>query len=113
MPIQDKAAFRCKNCGHLEAAEHAGENALPHACSVCGAGVTFTPQGIKIANPGNWEVLADAEPARLEELGLNADKVVKHTPKKTMSAAEGQTIEGADVQRLAVEDLGAKDKVGN
>ncbi len=102
-------AFRCKNCGHLEPAAHAGECALPHACSVCGAGVTFGPEKKKVeellqgfadktpaetaealmklmanpdkkAQPDNWEVLHDAQDARLTELGLTRADVVKHTP---------------------------------
>jgi len=44
MPIQDKAAFRCRNCGELEHAGHAAENSLPHACSVCGSGVVLHPK---------------------------------------------------------------------
>lgn len=34
-------AFRCRNCGQLEEAGHAGEHWHPHACRVCGAGVAF------------------------------------------------------------------------
>lgn len=37
-----KYAFRCKNCGHLMSAGTAGENQFPHACSVCGKGVTHS-----------------------------------------------------------------------
>ena len=36
-----KYAFRCKNCGRLHEADHAGENEHPHACCVCGAGVSY------------------------------------------------------------------------
>lgn len=33
-----KAAFRCKNCGHLVHSGHAGERDFPLACPVCKAG---------------------------------------------------------------------------
>lgn len=36
-------AFRCKQCGRLHEAEHAGDNELPHACQVCGEGVRHGP----------------------------------------------------------------------
>jgi rubredoxin len=32
-------AFRCRHCGHLHEAEHAGESSHPHACRVCGHGI--------------------------------------------------------------------------
>lgn len=38
-------AFRCRTCGHFEAAAHAGVNAIPDACSVCDAGVVHDPEG--------------------------------------------------------------------
>jgi hypothetical protein len=34
-------AFRCRSCGRLEEAGHAGEHFHPHACRVCNAGVVF------------------------------------------------------------------------
>ena len=37
-----KVAFRCRNCGRLHEAEHAGHNSVPHACRVCGHGVVFS-----------------------------------------------------------------------
>jgi hypothetical protein len=75
------SAFRCKTCGHLHAAGHAGENDIPHACAVCGAGVSFTPRGTKTFQPDNWEVLADATPERLAELGLVPEQVARHAGK--------------------------------
>lgn len=71
-------AFRCKTCGHFESAGQAGECLVPHACSVCSNGVIFTPQGIKIHKADNWEILADATPERLKELGL--EEVERHKP---------------------------------
>lgn len=100
--------FRCKACGHLHAAEHAGECELPHGCVVCGGGVVFhhselakqlTREGITSAEiadlatqiakcdpaskrlvPENWEVLADCDESRLTELGLEPKHVCRHTP---------------------------------
>lgn len=73
-------SFRCRTCGRLEEGGHAGENLTPHACRVCGAGVTFNRAGIKSAVPENWECLADATEERLAELGLTLDDVEPHTP---------------------------------
>ncbi len=39
--MNDSKAFRCRNCGYLESAEHAGESAVPHSCRVCHRGVVF------------------------------------------------------------------------
>ena len=70
-------AFRCKNCGRLEPAEHAGERSVPCACSVCGCGVSFDQRsGLPKFDPENWEVLAEATPERLADLGLT--EVAKH-----------------------------------
>lgn len=105
-----KVSFRCKNCGRLHEAGHAGEDVHPHACRVCGKGVVFVHEeladelakaidagntgealrltrDIKACNPAskrlvpeNWEVLADATPDRLAELGLTPEQVEKHQP---------------------------------
>lgn len=72
-------SFRCRSCGHLVPSGHAGERKTPRACPVCRAGVTWT-NGTATDRPDNWEVLADASPARLAELGLAAADVEKHTP---------------------------------
>lgn len=63
MPVSQgqQPVFRCKKCGHLEAADHAGENAVPCACSCCGAGVEFDKTGIRTFLPDNWEVLDGAK----------------------------------------------------
>lgn len=101
-------AFRCKQCGRLHTSDHAAEAPHPHACSVCGGGVIFKHQELadeldaaleagdkdrakelvaqirgcdpaaKKLLPDNWEVLADAEPERLKELGLEPEHAVKH-----------------------------------
>ena len=104
MPYQDKPAFRCKNCGHLESAEHAGENETPAACSVCGAGITFSVRGIKNLMPENWEVLHLAETERLKQLGLHHETVTRHVP-----LPKG-LIGGTSLERFATEGVGASDK---
>src|SRR3954451_443794 len=98
--MSDIWSFRCKNCGRLETSDHAAEGEFPHACRVCGAGVVFrhaelaaalTEPGADIPAlagqiarcdpatkrlvPENWEVLADAPPERLAELGLSPEQV--------------------------------------
>jgi hypothetical protein len=61
--------FKCKNCGHVESAEQAGECSHPHACSACGAGITYNPKtGAKVLDASNWEVLSGALPNGLKEL---------------------------------------------
>lgn len=73
-------AFRCKNCGHLKASEHAGECNHPSACSVCGAGISYNQKtGVKIYEPENWEILADCTLERLTELDLDGE-VERHEP---------------------------------
>ena len=58
MTDAQKYAFKCKNCGHLEDVDAAGENTTPAACRNCGAGVTFDPRtGIKTYDADNWIVL--------------------------------------------------------
>jgi len=58
-----KFAFRCRNCGHLHTADHAGDNDVPHACCVCGKGVKY--DGFrKTYQPENWEVLSEASTGR-------------------------------------------------
>lgn len=117
-----RAAFRCVNCGHLVPPEHAGENERPHACPVCGRGVTFQidpsakddldrilremadpgadrvrlleqltalPRE-KVYHPENWEVLAEADDARLEDLGLVPDDVCEHEPEKITTPRQGR-----------------------
>ena len=73
-------AFRCRSCGRLESADHAGQNHKPAACRGCGAGVTFNSSGGKTFDKDNWEVLAEATQQRLEELGITEGQVVRHEP---------------------------------
>lgn len=103
MPIPEgqHPAFRCRACGHLEAAASAGEHAVPAACSACGEGVKFSARGIKSGNPDNWEVLADAPPARLKELGLG--QVARH-------AGKGEAPDGRHVHATAVDGAEAADR---
>jgi hypothetical protein len=103
--VSERFAFRCRTCGRLETSDHAAELYLPAACRVCGAGVVFrhaelaamlTQEGADIPAlaadiarcdpatkrliPENWEVLADAPPERLAELGLTPEQVEAHEP---------------------------------
>ena len=94
-------AFRCKNCGHLHAAEHAGTSAHPHACVACGAGVVFDAKGNKTFQPDNWEILTSASPERLAELGI--ENPVKHSPDHARVAAEN-----FERSRAALDKLQAK-----
>lgn len=102
-------AFRCHTCGHLHTAEHAGEETIPAACSVCGSGVKFCPKtGVKSKCEDNWEVLADAEPERLEELGLAPEHICKHLPVK----GGVTTRPPQHVQLTAGEGTGVADRAG-
>jgi predicted RNA-binding Zn-ribbon protein involved in translation (DUF1610 family) len=74
-----KPAFRCKACGHLVPAAHAGELAVPLACPVCGGGVAWN-KGMRTVVPDSWEVLADMEPEELEKHGLKPEDVERHAP---------------------------------
>lgn len=96
-------AFRCRNCGHLVHGEHAGDQAVPYACPVCSGGVKWDNKGNKTFCPENWEVLADATPERLKELGLCAEEVHRHTPKKT-------AISNIHNERSAVDSVITKDR---
>lgn len=115
-----KVAFRCKSCGHLHHASHAGDNSLPHSCCACGAGVHYGPDAkslesiiaansksgadlaaaIKTAlqnpqksyDPHNWEVLADASPDRLEELELCSEHIEQHIPSYVTSNRAPQNV---------------------
>lgn len=101
-------AFRCKNCGRLETPANSGESAHPHACTVCGSGVSFDPKsGVKTLDSGNWECLHDASDERLTELGLTRTDVCQHTEKTT-----GPAVAGNIVNRAAVDGAGAQDKAG-
>lgn len=73
-------AFRCHNCGHFEPSAHACEEFTPHACVVCGSGVSYDPKsGKKIIDAENWEILAGCSAERLAELGLDG-QVETHLP---------------------------------
>lgn len=102
-------AFRCKSCGHLHSADHAGEATAPHACTVCGAGVQFSAKGVKSLNPENWEVLAECTPERLAELGLEPHHCCKHTPHKKGDNPTGRLPQR--FERTAVEGVESVDKV--
>lgn len=115
-------SFRCRKCGHFEPSGHAAESPQPHACSVCGGGVVFTAEPVKVLAelkakypdhnfkeypvvPGikkiidhtNWEILHDATDARLEELGLKREQVEKHLAGPTTErVAKGINVSAHD-----------------
>lgn len=89
MPYLDKPSFRCRLCSHLQGPESAGVRPTPSACAVCGK--------------SDWEVLADAAPDRLAELGLTAADVCAHTPDHDRDAAE-------NLERCRAALAGLKDK---
>lgn len=123
--LNNIASFRCKACGHLEDSGAAGENAVPHACSVCGAGVIERPrlkalmdemanpettperrQAIakesirmgaetKQLDPSNWEVLVECSEKRLRELGLSKKDICKHEPTVKTEPKLGRNIDVA------------------
>lgn len=108
-------AFRCKTCGRLEEAHHAGEQTSPSSCRVCGnGGHRSGPPSLPgkpehrpyVTDPSNWEILADATPERLAELGLSKDKVVAHVPVKGGIVDRLPQI----LERKAVENLAVQDK---
>lgn len=77
-------AFRCRNCNSLADSAHAGERAVPAKCSTCGAGVRFSPDGIKTYDEDNWLVLADASDHELAQVfkfhAIGPDDVEVHVP---------------------------------
>lgn len=128
-------AFRCRNCGRLETADHAGESAVPFACRNCGAGVTLNPRtkalaqeladpnlpterrvaianeltrlaqtgdNDKLLHPDNWEVLADATPERLGELGIHQNRVTKHTGRPVRAGVVSGQHTRAEASEAAV-----------
>jgi hypothetical protein len=96
-----KHAFRCRTCGHLHPAEYAGESSIPHSCRVCSAGAVFDPKtGRRTPQPDNWEVLADADPARLEELGLTPEDVEAHEPSRERGRARNAEQVRANLSAL-------------
>lgn len=97
-----KNAFRCKNCGRLHTSDDAAESAHPHACCVCDAGVRFDTRGKKTPDPSNWEVLADATPKRLSELGLTTEDVERHQ----------SWAKGSSSRKLVAIDVSAEDGPG-
>lgn len=96
------AAFRCRNCGHLEDSGHAGENMVPHACSVCGAGVILKPRltqlSAELGNPACSEERRIAIAKELTTLGnepkqldpSNWEVIGEHTPMP--KGAEGSAV---------------------
>lgn len=88
-------AFRCRNCNSLEEAGHAGENAVPRRCRICGAGGAFDPAtGLFVPDPSNWIVLADLPQDELQPIldhhAIGADEVVAHEPFATTWTVTGQ-----------------------
>lgn len=79
-------AFRCKKCNSLEPAKLAGERAVPIKCPTCGAGVSFSPDGVKTESPENWIVLAELADGELAPIlkyhAIGKDEIEAHTPDK-------------------------------
>jgi hypothetical protein len=77
-------AFRCLNCNSLEESAHAGERAVPAKCRTCGAGVSYSSDGIKTYHPENWVVLADLPEDELQPIleyhALDVAEVEAHVP---------------------------------
>lgn len=96
-------AFRCKNCGRLETSDNAGESDTPHACVVCGCGVQFDSKtGLKVRQKENWEVLAECDDARLNEIGVSREDIKVHTG--TTTKTEGKIEERTTKETLSSED---------
>lgn len=70
--MSEQKAFRCKKCGHLVHAEHAGENLLPHSCPVCKAGVS---QPIDQASKGRHDEIM-AKLVKIDTPQLEREKLV-------------------------------------
>lgn len=111
---EPKFAFQCKNCGALEPAEAAGENAVPLACHVCRAGVGWKiveGQPVREFHPENWIVLADLTPEQLAadfgRHGITHDRVVRHEAKQAGPPPGGRILE-----RVTQEDVGSLDQAG-
>jgi hypothetical protein len=103
-----KHAFRCKNCGRLEHADHAGDNELPHSCRVCGAGVTigFDPLSLHkelVALVPAGQSLTEEE-IRAAALKLYAK--LNSLPPKTFQPGNWEVLADATPERLAA--LGLK-----
>ena len=98
-------AFRCSACGHLEHPDHAGDQAVPIACRVCGAGQQWGQRGQWTHDPDNWEVLSHASGDRLAELGLTRGDVIEHQG-KGKPGAPGQPKTAALTDGARVADKG-------
>jgi hypothetical protein len=105
-------AFQCKNCGAVEPAEAAGDNALPSACHICRHGVKYALNedgtGFTVTlDPSNWIVLADLSPEELatgfDKHGLTAENIVRH-------AGKGSPPPGGAHIVAAAETIGSQDK---
>lgn len=104
MPFTDKPAFRCKACGHLEAAEHAGEHDLPHACSVCGSGVCLSPRTKALADElASPNCTAERRMAIAAQLG----KIQSGTEAKEFDPANWEVLADCTPDRL--KELGLKE----
>lgn len=90
--------FRCKECGFVHSEEHAGENELPHACCVCGSGISWDKKtGAKLIHPKNWQVLVDGQEVESPaDNGPDTLTVGQLKKRKKVSAEDGPgTTDGA------------------
>jgi len=103
-----KIAFKCKNCGAVAPAGHAGENDVPAACVSCRAGVKFeaNPDGVGFTithQPENWIKLWELSDAELKKAGLTRNQIEEHKGK-------GAAPEGKAHSRSVTEKVGSKDR---
>jgi ferredoxin len=103
-------AFRCKKCNSLAEASHAGERSVPAKCSTCGAGVSFSPEGVITYDESNWIVLADLSDAELKPI-LDYHKIAdsdieEHVPAMAAAASRSPLHVVAETS----EGMGAEDK---
>jgi hypothetical protein len=104
MPCKDKPAFRCKSCGHLESADHAGEHAVPHACSCCGAGVCLSPKTKAIADD---LASPNCSVERRKILAAELVKLQPGTEPKTFDPTNWEVLADCAPERL--KELGIKE----
>lgn len=106
-------AFRCRNCNSLEEGAAAGDNAVPHACRICGAGVHWEivdGKPVLRFDPDNWVVLADLPTHELSKVlkyhALGEDEIVRYTPGATSDPlADPQHLSVDAVERTSGEDV--------
>lgn len=90
-------AFRCKSCGRLHHAEHAGDNEVPHSCTVCGSGVTWNAPAVKIAQSIANPDLTDAQ---RKQMASDLERALKNQ-EKGYDPSNWEVLHDATDERLA------------